>query len=251
MGGTHSIHRYQQRPSRASSRGIHRLTSTSSPTSRREEGSVLPVVELDHDENDEEGFDYSSCIYKTPPASAKFMRSLSTLTLERDASELGVDPDDNECAICFNAYLQGCTLVSLECGHNYHKECLAAWFSRQSTCPYCRYEFPTDHSHYEIGRRERMARRSLPTYSHNSAKNMSMNMFSSPSSSASTSSSHRPLLVHRLSLKQQRVQMEEIRRSVLDRLSFSCDPCPTSPNGATGRHAHHFSMPPMFAVGGP
>lgn len=68
----------------------------------------------------------------------KYMDRLPTVRLEHDASQLV--PMDEDCMICFAPYCRGSTLVSLPCGHSYHKECLQEWFCRQCTCPYCRYE---------------------------------------------------------------------------------------------------------------
>lgn len=45
-----------------------------------------------------------------------------------------------ECLICLLSYQKGDTLVSLSCGHSYHKDCLQEWFVRQCVCPYCRHD---------------------------------------------------------------------------------------------------------------
>ena len=42
-----------------------------------------------------------------------------------------------DCSVCFNKCSQG-EVVSLNCGHMYHKDCIDTWFCEHNTCPMCR-----------------------------------------------------------------------------------------------------------------
>ena len=47
--------------------------------------------------------------------------------------------EGNECAIClceFRYHEKG--VISLKCGHLFHKDCVAKWFEAHHTCPICR-----------------------------------------------------------------------------------------------------------------
>jgi len=199
-------------------------------------------VDAYYDLEEEFTYTYSSCTYKKPPISNQFLEQLPTLTLEHDATTLLLptssscrsctcsSPDsattttttpsnkyitassaDDECLICFAPYAKGTTVVSLPCGHSYHKPCLEEWFCRQCTCPYCRFEFPTDHPGYEVGRQERMAVRQR---SNNNNKTQQED-----------EDPKRPrLLVHVLRERQEELRHLQHRRTVLEQLSFSYPP---------------------------
>ena len=99
------------------------------------DGESLQFVYNQYEFDEEFTYLYRSCTR----LAKKYMDRLPTVRLEHDASQL-VPIMDDECLICFAPYCRGATLVSLPCGHCYHKECLQEWFCRQCTCPYCRYE---------------------------------------------------------------------------------------------------------------
>lgn len=44
--------------------------------------------------------------------------------------------DYSECSICLEKI--NSELVTLECGHSYHQECISKWLDIETTCPYCR-----------------------------------------------------------------------------------------------------------------
>jgi len=48
--------------------------------------------------------------------------------------------EQQNCAICLEAYKRGEFLTSLRCGHFFHVDCLARWFQRSAQCPLCRSE---------------------------------------------------------------------------------------------------------------
>lgn len=43
-----------------------------------------------------------------------------------------------DCTVCQEDYKKGDKLVSLPCGHNYHKDCVTEWLVRHDSCPVCR-----------------------------------------------------------------------------------------------------------------
>merc|ERR1712196_342046 len=44
------------------------------------------------------------------------------------------------CAVCQEAF--GAKAVRLPCRHYFHKECVAPWLRKSSTCPLCRHPIP-------------------------------------------------------------------------------------------------------------
>lgn len=46
--------------------------------------------------------------------------------------------EPEECPVCWGDMW---TRVTLSCGHEFHLECIGAWFLRQENCPYCRHPF--------------------------------------------------------------------------------------------------------------
>lgn len=43
-----------------------------------------------------------------------------------------------DCTVCQEDYQKCDKLVSLPCGHNYHKDCVTEWLTRHDSCPVCR-----------------------------------------------------------------------------------------------------------------
>ncbi len=64
---------------------------------------------------------------------------------------LSCAPSAHECAVCMEAW-EGCTQARpqgeeatvLPCRHIFHKDCIAAWFTRRHTCPLCRSPLPVE-----------------------------------------------------------------------------------------------------------
>ncbi|KAI9333827.1 hypothetical protein BDR26DRAFT_594798 [Obelidium mucronatum] len=82
-----------------------------------------------------------------PPASKFFTRNLPS-----------VKGPSTPCAICvepFNPTDQEDPAKTLPCKHIFHKKCLIPWLKLHNTCPFCRWEVPTDDAVYERGRKER------------------------------------------------------------------------------------------------
>ena len=47
---------------------------------------------------------------------------------------------NDECNICLDTYRKGQTIIILNCGHKYHRNCLKKWFQKKRTCPICSIE---------------------------------------------------------------------------------------------------------------
>jgi hypothetical protein len=67
----------------------------------------------------------------------------------------------SQCPICLKEYGktdgedQVKNLLRLPCGHCYHIDCVRLWLEQTSTCPSCRFEFPTDNKEYEEYKRQK------------------------------------------------------------------------------------------------
>ena len=44
---------------------------------------------------------------------------------------------NGNCVVCLNDFEANKYIVSLNCGHSFHKKCLIKWISRKETCPLC------------------------------------------------------------------------------------------------------------------
>ncbi|TDH68609.1 hypothetical protein CCR75_000952 [Bremia lactucae] len=75
-----------------------------------------------------------------PPTSKVFLDNLSvkTWTLDMQKTE-----KHTECVICLSDYMEKDGIISLPCGHTFHKECGLTWLVEHNVCPTCRYELPT------------------------------------------------------------------------------------------------------------
>ncbi|PAL64509.1 hypothetical protein CEJ83_20840 [Acinetobacter baumannii] len=48
-------------------------------------------------------------------------------------------PTDLEpCCICQEEYTDGDDLGVLDCGHNFHTDCIKLWLMRKNLCPICK-----------------------------------------------------------------------------------------------------------------
>ncbi|XXG66050.1 hypothetical protein AAC387_Pa05g3602 [Persea americana] len=57
-----------------------------------------------------------------------------------------------ECVICKEGLEGGKGVCELPCGHVFHWLCVLPWLRKANTCPYCRFELPTDDVFCEIER---------------------------------------------------------------------------------------------------
>ena len=42
-----------------------------------------------------------------------------------------------ECIICLNS-IDSVEMITLQCNHNFHRDCIEQWFSKKQSCPTCR-----------------------------------------------------------------------------------------------------------------
>lgn len=47
-----------------------------------------------------------------------------------------------ECVICLSDYEKDDKVITLPCGHTFHKDCGMTWLVEHNVCPTCRYELP-------------------------------------------------------------------------------------------------------------
>lgn len=57
-----------------------------------------------------------------------------------------------ECVVCKEEIEVGRDVCMLPCEHGFHWGCILPWLRKRNTCPYCRFELPTDDVFCEIDR---------------------------------------------------------------------------------------------------
>ncbi|KAF7816425.1 putative E3 ubiquitin-protein ligase RHC2A [Senna tora] len=77
-----------------------------------------------------------------PPASKAAIDSLPTIEIDESHLE-----SESHCAVCKEAFESGTTAREMPCKHIYHPECILPWLALRNSCPVCRHELPSDHSH--------------------------------------------------------------------------------------------------------
>jgi E3 ubiquitin-protein ligase RNF115/126 len=75
-----------------------------------------------------------------PPTSTAFLEKLPVMVWS-DKVKAGQRQD--ECPICLSDFESKDQVISLPCGHLYHKVCGLQWLSEHNVCPTCRYKLPT------------------------------------------------------------------------------------------------------------
>ncbi|KAJ3383549.1 hypothetical protein HDU84_003564 [Entophlyctis sp. JEL0112] len=83
---------------------------------------------------------------QVPPASKFFLRNLPN-----------AKQTTGPCAICMEPFITDSDDPAkvLPCKHVFHKQCITPWLKLHNTCPFCRWEVPTDDAVYERGRKQR------------------------------------------------------------------------------------------------
>ncbi|KAK1947183.1 E3 ubiquitin-protein ligase RING1-like [Phytophthora citrophthora] len=75
-----------------------------------------------------------------PPTSKSFLDKLPIKIWSQDTQKTEVH---NECVICLSDYENDDKVISLPCGHTFHKDCGMTWLVEHNVCPTCRYQLPT------------------------------------------------------------------------------------------------------------
>ena len=57
-----------------------------------------------------------------------------------------------ECVICKEEMREGRDVCEMPCQHLFHWKCILPWLSKRNTCPFCRFQLPTDDVFSEIQR---------------------------------------------------------------------------------------------------
>ncbi|KAL4711416.1 hypothetical protein ACJJTC_016170 [Scirpophaga incertulas] len=79
-----------------------------------------------------------------PPAAKETVKNIP---------EVVVDNDSTSCPICLKLFQKGEKVKELPCRHGFHAECILTWLAKTNSCPFCRYELPTDNKSYEMFRK--------------------------------------------------------------------------------------------------
>uniref|UniRef100_K3WHV7 RING-type domain-containing protein n=1 Tax=Globisporangium ultimum (strain ATCC 200006 / CBS 805.95 / DAOM BR144) TaxID=431595 RepID=K3WHV7_GLOUD len=75
-----------------------------------------------------------------PPTSKSFLDTLPSKIWDSDANR---SEKYTDCAICLSEYETKDQVISLPCGHVFHKDCGMHWLVEHNVCPTCRYQLPT------------------------------------------------------------------------------------------------------------
>ncbi|XP_026759632.1 E3 ubiquitin-protein ligase RNF181 [Galleria mellonella] len=81
-----------------------------------------------------------------PPASKETVKNLPEITIE---------DDDSSCPICLKNFQSGDKAKKMPCLHLFHSTCILKWLERTNSCPFCRFELPTDNEGYEAFKKEK------------------------------------------------------------------------------------------------
>ncbi|KAI9912594.1 hypothetical protein PsorP6_005373 [Peronosclerospora sorghi] len=74
-----------------------------------------------------------------PPTSKPF---LDKVPVKVWTQEMEKTENQRECVICLSDYEKDDTILSLPCGHTFHKGCGLRWLLEHNVCPTCRYQLP-------------------------------------------------------------------------------------------------------------
>lgn len=56
----------------------------------------------------------------------------------RKTADHGADEEGEICVVCQGEFEDGETIAELECGHEYHSDCIKNWLQRRNFCPMCK-----------------------------------------------------------------------------------------------------------------
>lgn len=86
--------------------------------------------------------------YEVPAARAAVVALRAVEVFNAAASNDG----EVECVICKEEMNEGRDVCEMPCQHLFHWKCILPWLSKKNTCPFCRFQLPTDDVFSEIQR---------------------------------------------------------------------------------------------------
>ncbi|KAI4330562.1 hypothetical protein MLD38_028841 [Melastoma candidum] len=78
-------------------------------------------------------------IYRSFDSGKSFDMKSPVFGLTRDQGILVLPPEDSECCICLQTYVDGAVVSSLHCNHHFHSECIGRWLIINAVCPLCKF----------------------------------------------------------------------------------------------------------------
>ncbi|KAL1200095.1 E3 ubiquitin-protein ligase SGR9, amyloplastic [Cardamine amara subsp. amara] len=86
--------------------------------------------------------------YEVPAARAAVVALRAVEVFNAATSNAG----EIECVICKEDMTEGRDVCEMPCQHLFHWKCILPWLSKKNTCPFCRFQLPTDDVFSEIQR---------------------------------------------------------------------------------------------------
>ncbi|KAJ4882309.1 hypothetical protein Rs2_32402 [Raphanus sativus] len=86
--------------------------------------------------------------YEIPAARA----AVVALRAVEVSNATGLNSGEVECVICKEEMSEGRDVCEMPCQHLFHWKCILPWLSKRNTCPFCRFQLPTDDVFSEIQR---------------------------------------------------------------------------------------------------
>ena len=101
-----------------------------------------------------------------PPASENAIKNLKKIEINKDNIK---NFNEETCNVCLENYVEGQTSIKIECGHNFHDNCIIKWLKMRNTCPVCRHELESNDPNYE--KRKHSHRETLRNFHNNFGNN--------------------------------------------------------------------------------
>ncbi|CAI5701120.1 hypothetical protein KXD40_004290 [Peronospora effusa] len=76
-----------------------------------------------------------------PPPTSKLF--LDKLPMKMWTQDMQKTESQTDCVICLSEFEKDDKVISLPCGHTFHKDCGMTWLIEHNVCPTCRYQLPT------------------------------------------------------------------------------------------------------------
>ena len=76
-----------------------------------------------------------------PPPTSKLF--LDNLPLKMWTQDMLKTASQTDCVICLSEFEKDDKVISLPCGHTFHRDCGMTWLIEHNVCPTCRYQLPT------------------------------------------------------------------------------------------------------------